>query len=79
MTYRVDVSREWLEEQYTNKKLSITCCAKACGLSPSTVRNRLIRYDIPIRPLSESQKLLGGSEQDYIDALGVTEVQDMRE
>lgn len=65
-----DVSKQWLYEHYIDKKLSIKQCAELLGRSYTYVRNRLLRYEIRIRPLTESQKLLG-TRQEFRDKISL--------
>lgn len=60
---RINISKDWLVEQYINNRLSIPKCALIRGCSATAIRNGLTRYNIPIRPLSESQKILGSNEE----------------
>lgn len=51
------ISRDQLNNLYVAEKKSITCIAKLCGVSPSTISNRLELYGIRKRSLSEQSKL----------------------
>jgi len=50
-------SKEWLIEEYINKSRSMEDLARECGVCADTIRTRLNRFGIKIRPPKESSKL----------------------
>jgi 5-methylcytosine-specific restriction endonuclease McrA len=50
------ISKEWLMENYINKKLGAPECAKLANCSYAVIYRRLEKFNIPIRNYSESQK-----------------------
>lgn len=56
-------NKEWLFEQYINKKKSMSDIAKICNVSSSTIRKWLIKFDIKIRTYSEASKGKKHSEE----------------
>lgn len=51
------ISRDQLNNLYVAEKKSATCIAKLCGVSLSTISNRLDLYGIKKRSISEQAKL----------------------
>lgn len=56
-------NKEWLEDQYINKKKSMNDIAKICNISSSTIRKWLIKFKIRIRTHSEAFKSNSGQFQ----------------
>lgn len=54
MPYR---NKKWLTKKYINKALSVPGIANLCGVSPTTIRNWLIKFNISIRSRSETNHL----------------------
>lgn len=50
-------NKEWLYEKYIKEQLSIQQTAKLTSCNPITIRNWLIKYNIPIRTISEGTKI----------------------
>lgn len=53
---RIHITREWLEEHYINKKMSVYECSDILGCSGGTIWKRLNEYNIPTRSYSEASK-----------------------
>lgn len=52
----IDINKEELENLYVRQKLSLMKCGKILHCSHRTILNRLRRFNIPSRSVSESQK-----------------------
>jgi len=50
-------NKDWLKEQYLDKKLSTTQIAKSCDCSSGTICNGLKKYNIPARSTPEGNHL----------------------
>lgn len=50
------LTKEYLQENYINKKLAVTKIAKIIGCDSEAIKRRLGKYNIPIRSYSEAQK-----------------------
>ena len=50
---KIIISKEWLIENYINKKLSCNECAKIYGCSATHIRDMLIEYEIKLRECTE--------------------------
>lgn len=46
---RYDVDGTWLWQKYVNEKMSLTKMAEILDISPPSVRNLMIRNNIPLR------------------------------
>lgn len=55
---RINLDREWLEDQYLIKKKGCTKIAKEVDVNYVTILNRLREYQIPIRSKMEAFRLL---------------------
>ena len=55
--YREPLDQNWLTEQYSEQKLSMTEIAEKASCSPTFVRTHLLQYGIPIRDKSEAHRL----------------------
>lgn len=51
---KIKIDKDQLEDLYINHRLSIADLADVFGRGDSTIRNNLIKYNIPIRSLSDS-------------------------
>lgn len=49
LAVRYDVDRTWLWQKYVNEKMSLNKMAEILDISPPSVRNLMIRYNIPLR------------------------------
>lgn len=49
LAVRYDVDRTWLWQKYVNEKMSLNKMAELLDISPPSVRNLMIRYNIPLR------------------------------
>jgi G:T-mismatch repair DNA endonuclease (very short patch repair protein) len=59
-------NRVWLEKQYVELRLPIRKISETSGVSYWTIRDRLIKYGIPIRSYSSAQKIIwGGKDREY--------------
>ena len=45
-------NKEWLKNKYIDEKLAITEISKLCEISPTTIRDWLVKYNIPRRDFS---------------------------
>jgi hypothetical protein len=50
MTKRIELDKDWLEQKYHGEGLGMRKIAKLAGCSYNTVRDTMIRLDIPLRP-----------------------------
>jgi hypothetical protein len=57
LVFKINIPKKELKKLYLEKKLSSLKIAKIYGCGQVTVRNRLRKYRIPIRTLSETTKL----------------------
>jgi len=54
-------TKQWLKEHYVDKKMSLRKCAEIAGVSPNTIRSRLISYGIiPRPPMTKNATLQAG-------------------
>mgnify|MGYP001065304300 FL=1 len=52
----INIKKEQLEELYINKNMSLREVASVLGISISTVYRKLLKYEIPVRSISEGKK-----------------------
>ena len=53
--------KEWLYNKYINEKLSTGQIGNICGVDISTIRDWLVKYNIPRRSNAEAQHLIRGN------------------
>lgn len=65
---RYQISKEWLEEHYSNQMLSLQQCADLIGCDDWTILNRLRKYDIPRRDCHTPGRRSRGAKK-YLDPI----------
>ena len=51
-------NKEWLKQKYINEKLSIREIGRKYDSNKTTIKRYLIKFNIPIRPLSQAKKII---------------------
>ncbi len=62
MSLSYNLTKEVLEDLYVKQKLSLCKCGKQLNCHPSTIRNNLLKFNIPIRTSGESRVGLKASD-----------------